>query len=77
MRLQVLIIVRGRPRGGAGASGKAIDWNTPPRNDVTMAGRPSRHARNGAEARTCRAMPRHSIVEMLESNRKGRALHSP
>ena len=26
-------------------------------------GRPYRRARNGAEARTCRAMPRHSVVE--------------
>ena len=26
-------------------------------------GRPSRRARNGAEARTCRALPRHSVVE--------------
>ena len=26
-------------------------------------GRPSRRARNGAEASTCRAMPRHSVVE--------------
>ena len=26
-------------------------------------GRPSRRARNSAEARTCRAMPRHSVVE--------------
>ena len=26
-------------------------------------GRPSRRARNGTEARTCRAMPRHSVVE--------------
>ena len=26
-------------------------------------GRPSRRARNSAEARTCHAMPRHSVVE--------------
>ena len=26
-------------------------------------GRPSSRARNGIEARTCRAMPRHSVVE--------------
>ena len=26
-------------------------------------GRPSRRARNGTEARTCRAMPRHSVVK--------------
>ena len=53
--LKALILVRGRPHAGAEASGKAIGWNTPPRED--------RSTRNGAEARTCHAMPRHSVVE--------------
>ena len=29
----MLILVRGRHRAGAKASGKAIDWNRPPRED--------------------------------------------
>ena len=32
-RLQVLILVRGRPRAGAEPSCKAIGWNRPPRED--------------------------------------------
>ena len=31
--LQVLIVVRGRLRAGAGTLGKAIGWNTPPRGE--------------------------------------------
>ena len=55
----MLILVRGRPRAGAQTSSKAIGWNSRPGRTC----RPSRRARNGAEARTCRAMPRHSVVE--------------
>ena len=32
-RLQVLILVRSRPRGGAEASSKSIGWNRQPRED--------------------------------------------
>ena len=41
--------LQARPSVGIGCPGRS--------------GRPSRRARNGADARTCRAMPRHSVVE--------------
>ena len=31
--LHVVVLVRGRPRAGAEASGEAIGWNGPPRED--------------------------------------------
>ena len=43
----------GKGRGGGGL------WNKPPREDRS----PIRFVRNGAEARTCRTMPRYSVVE--------------
>ena len=55
-----------QPRSGAEASGNAIGWNRPARTGPPRGtGRPSRHARNGAEARTCRAMPQ----------RRGKGVH--
>ena len=57
--LQVLILARGRPAPGPRLQARPSVGT----GRLGRTGRPSRRARNGAEARTCRAMPRHSVVE--------------